>query len=377
MNEIAFTPQVLNLLQKLDEDFYLIDGKKITESFESLKNSLPDNFNILYSVKANPNSRIIRILSESKSMFDICSLSELSLCLENNIGPELISVTGPAKSKHELDEYLKHEVHQINVENLEELDYVLANKKFRTKIFLRINLSYFTHHFGFSTEDTYEILKNHHKEISGLHLYYKSQILDEKLIKEHFKNCATFIKSLPADWIGHFYAINLGSGLGIPYFEGERELNLKSVFDGFNDYFSDIQFNKPVSYQIESGRYLVGRSGKYFCKVLSIKKIKDRQIYITNGGIHHAMILGCPFMIIKKNFNFSTSKDLAQKEYDIATIIGKTCFSEDILARDAKLPKLEKNDWIAFHNMGSYGESFSPVGFNGFAKLKTYFLQDL
>ena len=166
--------------------------------------------------------------------------------------------------------------------------------------------------------------------------------------------------------------INFGGGFGIPYFEGEKELDiknlgfgLKKLIEKYKSYFSGTKF------LVESGRYLVGECGNYVTKVLYKKKSKGKIFLIIDGGFNHVLLPSFNNgALFKKNFKISVLKDRDEDEKEVVTIAGPLCTPYDILAKDMELPIIKSGDLICIHNVGAYGYSYSPLEFLSHKKPK-------
>ena len=61
--------------------------------------------------------------------------------------------------------------------------------------------------------------------------------------------------------------INIGGGLGIPYFPGEERLELDDISLNLAKLFKQYQHTlNSTKIIMELGRYLVGEAGVYVCK---------------------------------------------------------------------------------------------------------------
>ena len=77
---------IKNCAKKYGSPLYLYDLNKIDTSYKNLKNSIPKNSKILYSIKANPNKEIIKGLENENEDILVKSYSfeEVKKKMENN-----------------------------------------------------------------------------------------------------------------------------------------------------------------------------------------------------------------------------------------------------------------------------------------------------
>src|SRR5262249_9087302 len=127
-------------------------------------------------------------------------------------------------------------------------------------------------------------------DFRGIHLFTGTQILDAAVL------IAQYRKALQ---VGRFVAnrtrrppasINFGGGLGIPYFEHERPLELGALRAGLLDLADQVARDphfKDTRLIIEPGRFLVGEAGIYLVRVLDIKVSRGKKFVIVDGGMNH------------------------------------------------------------------------------------------
>ena len=109
---------LLDTARKIDCPFYIYFASVIEERYKRLKSLLPENMDICYAVKANPNREILTLFKNLKSTFDISSGGEFSRCMDAGISPQKISFSGPGKGYEELSEAIRNNVFAISVESL-------------------------------------------------------------------------------------------------------------------------------------------------------------------------------------------------------------------------------------------------------------------
>jgi diaminopimelate decarboxylase len=81
----------------------------------------------------------------------------------------------------------------------------------------------------------------------------------------------------------------------------------------------------------------------------------------------------CGFgQLLKRNYRLEVmgKKDGPKEEI---TLVGPSCYSQDILATNVLISIIDPGDVICFYNCGSYGASFSPSDFLGLTPAQEYF----
>jgi diaminopimelate decarboxylase len=199
----------------------------------------------------------------------------------------------------------------------------------------------------------------------GLHIYSGTQCLKPAAIVENYRN----FLSIFGDVCGQFgltpQKLVPGSGLGIPYHDEDEALNLDEVageFVGDLDQFKSQNRFSRTQLVLELGRYLVGESGYFVTRVVSIKQSRGARIGICDGGMNNHLPASGNFgMVVPRNYSMHKVGGSGTDEK--IDLVGPLCTSIDRLARARLLPRVEAGDVIAVHNSGSYGLTASPIHF--------------
>ena len=162
-----------------------------------------------------------------------------------------------------------------------------------------------------------------------------------------------------------FDFIDFGGGFGIPYFNGEKKMDLYVLKNKLYDLFKKEMIKdcfKETEFIVESGRFLLAKCGVYIVRVEYIKESRGKKFIIVDGGFnHHSTAVGIG-SILRGNFDI---KCIGKRDDNMekVTVVGPLCTPSDILARDIILPKLEEGDYLVVPNSGAYGLSASPIDF--------------
>ena len=111
-------------VKKYGSPLYFYDLNKIDISYKNLKDSIPKNSKILYSIKANPNKEIIKKFKKLRCEFEVSSIGEAKKVLKCGVKPENIFLTGPAKSYSDLKYAFENKLGTLSVESFNEI-YIL------------------------------------------------------------------------------------------------------------------------------------------------------------------------------------------------------------------------------------------------------------
>ncbi|MCJ8321771.1 MAG: pyridoxal-dependent decarboxylase, exosortase A system-associated, partial [Colwellia sp.] len=182
-----------------------------------------------------------------------------------------------------------------------------------------------------------------------------------------FKLAQQLIELVPVD----IDYINIGGGLGIPYFPGERRLDLKPISDNLKELLTEFeQTFATINIVMELGRYLVGEAGVYVSKIIDKKISRETTYLICDGGLHHHLANSGNFgQVIRKNYPVAignkivNQNDAALTKIEKVNIVGPLCTPLDILADKVNLPKAIIGDYVVVYQSGAYGASASPKDF--------------
>ena len=78
-----FNSELTQKLSKLKTPFYFYDLDLLDKTILSLKESLDTNYNVYYAIKANNNSKIIKLIKDHDLGIDAVSSEEIKKSLNN------------------------------------------------------------------------------------------------------------------------------------------------------------------------------------------------------------------------------------------------------------------------------------------------------
>jgi diaminopimelate decarboxylase len=115
---------------------------------------------------------------------------------------------------------------------------------------------------------------------------------------------------------------------------------------------------------IELGRYLVGESGVYVCRVIDRKISRGHVFLVTDGGLHHHLAASGNFgQVLRKNYPVLIANRVGSPQREVASVVGPLCTPLDLLADRMDLAAAQVGDLVAVFQSGAYGLSASPLGF--------------
>ena len=361
--------------------FYAYDRDVITRKVETLREHFPEGISFHYAIKANPMPAVIAHLAELTDGLDVASGEELRRALDTQMEPENISFAGPAKSVNELRMAIAAGI-TINLESEVEFDRaksVAQELGITGKVAVRVNPDFQLkasgmkmgggpQQFGIDAERVPALLKaidESDLKFEGFHIFTGSQNLKAEAIIDAHDKIFDLLERIQKDYPTKVNKLNIGGGLGIPYFPGEKPLDLAPIGHNLERLLQHYQrYLEGTEVIVELGRYLVGESGVYVCEITDIKESRGETFLITNGGLHHHLAASGNFgQVLRKNYPAAIGNRMAATELERASVVGPLCTPLDLLANKMELPSATIGDYVVIFQSGAYGITASPEKF--------------
>ncbi|NIB43113.1 pyridoxal-dependent decarboxylase, exosortase A system-associated [Pseudomaricurvus alkylphenolicus] len=360
--------------------FYVYDKRLITSRIQELRKALPPQLQLHYAIKANPMAALVNHISTLVDGLDIASLGEMRIAEGASTSAENVSFSGPGKSNEELREALASGI-TINIESQWELQRLLRMSQDAGKvpsITIRVNPDFEVigsgmrmgggaRPFGIDTEKIPQVVQEveaANVNFLGFHIYWGSQNLCVEHILAAQKSTLDLARRLSQFCSKPIRLLNIGGGLGIPYFPGDQHLDLESIGSGLGKILQQYPEFNECNIIIELGRYIVGEAGLYVCEIIDRKESRGETFLITNGGLHHHLAASGNFgQIIRKDYPVCIGNRMQDSNKEKAVIVGPLCTPLDILANKIELPKAGPGDLVVVYQSGAYGLTASPQDF--------------
>ena len=363
--------------------FYAYDRAVIGAQVQRFREFIPKRIKLHYAIKANPYWPVIQHLRGLVDGFDVASQKEMLLALQAGMPVADISFAGPGKTDTELRSAISAGV-TLNVESATELKRIVQigqQVQLVPQVALRINPAFElkasgmkmaggAKPFGIDEEQAFELLANiggMAVKLRGFHIFCGSQNLKPDALIEAHQHTFALAAKLVAACPYRPDLINLGGGFGIPYFAGEKRLDLTPVGQSLQTLLAQYDSKlADIELVIELGRYLVAEAGVYACQVVDKKISRGTTYLVCNGGLHHHLANSGNFgQVIRKNYPVAIGNRLTGDVTEQVTIVGPLCTPLDILADKVTLPLAEVGDWVVVYQSGAYGPTASPQDFLG------------
>src|SRR5690242_4660080 len=135
---------ISGLVNRYGTPLYVYDLGIVDRKWKVLRESLPAEFSIFYSVKANPNREILRHLLAKGAGLEIASAGEFSQALSAGCPPERMIFAGPGKAPSELELVVKNGIGELHVESPREAERIAEIARAgggRARVAVRVNPS--------------------------------------------------------------------------------------------------------------------------------------------------------------------------------------------------------------------------------------------
>jgi diaminopimelate decarboxylase len=364
-----------------DTPLFVYDFALIRARIASLREALPPEVAVHYAIKANPMPELVAEMALLVDGLDVASEGEMGVAL--GAGARHISFAGPGKRDRELEAAICAGV-TLNLESEGEATRALgiAERLGTTpKMAVRVNPNFDlkgsgmrmgggAKPFGVDSDRAASLvchIRENGADWRGFHIFAGSQALDATAIAETQRQTIQLAARL-ADEIGVTPPlVNLGGGLGIPYFPGDTPVDV--TFVG-RELAESLRKRPEIltgsAFAIELGRYLVGEAGVYLTRILDRKTSHGETYLVTDGGLHHQLAASGNFgTVVRRNYPIAVASRFASEPEEVASVVGCLCTPLDRLGDQVHLPRAEVGDVVAVFMAGAYGLTASPGNFLG------------
>lgn len=361
--------------------FYAYDRAALTRRVESLRAALPKGIVLHYAMKANPMPALVGHMAGLVDGIDVASGNELRVALDTGMTPEEISFAGPGKSEDELRQAVAAGI-LVNIESTREIELlsgISTALNLPARVAVRVNPDFELKssgmkmgggpkQFGIDAEIVPEVMgmiARHNLRFEGFHLFAGSQNLLPEAICEAQRKSYELARRLSSHAPAPVRVLNLGGGFGIPYFPGEKPLDLQPIASNLSTLVEQARTDFPgARLVVELGRYLVGEAGIYVCRVVDRKVSRGHVYLITDGGLHHHLAASGNFgQVLRKNYPVAIGNRMSASQSEAASVVGPLCTPLDLLGDRMPLGGAQPGDLVVVFQSGAYGYSASPHGF--------------
>jgi diaminopimelate decarboxylase len=361
--------RVADIAEKVGTPFYLYSKNTLVRHFQAVDRAFSETPHLVcFSVKANSNVAILRLLAKEGAGADVVSAGELYRALKAGIEPGKIVFAGLGKTAAEIEYALRQGILMFNVESSQELmliNQIAQNLGMRAPIALRVNpdVDPKTHpyiatglkqsKFGLPLKEAmaeYEVAqKLPGLNPVGVHQHIGSQILESGPFEASVQKVANLAKSLRLLGMDIRY-INIGGGFGIQYTDENAPAP-----DQYATALAPLLADSGCSVVLEVGRMISGNAGILVTKVLYNKQGEEKKFVVVDAAMND-LIRPSLYQAVHQVSPVVQEDGAAEVKVDV---VGPICESGDFLAQDMDLPVVKPGDLLAVLTAGAYGFSMS------------------
>ena len=361
--------------------FYAYGRSQLRQRIKELRQALPTKIRLHYAMKANPMPALLGFMAGLVDGIDVASAGEMKLALDAGVSAKDISFAGPGKRDVELRQAVAAGV-LVNIESFREVD-VLAQASqtlgLPARAAVRINTDFELKSsgmkmgggprpFGVDVEQVPALLANMGRaglHFEGFHLYPGSQSLSAEAICQSLQQSFDLAVRLSQHAPDTVRVLNLGGGLGVPYFPGDKPLALPPIADQLERLLQLALAQLPqATLSLELGRYLVAEAGMYVTRVVDRKFSREQLYLVTDGGLHqHLAATGNFGQLLRKNYPVAIGNKMDHPATQVTSVVGPSCTPLDVLADKLLLPEAQVGDLVVVFQSGAYAANASPHQF--------------
>jgi diaminopimelate decarboxylase len=363
---LGFDPALLRAIaERVGTPVYVYSANLIRAQYHALHDALRDvPHRICYSVKANANLAVLRVLRELGAGADIVSAGELRRALAAGFDPETVVFSGVGKTAAELEEAMRVGIGYLNIESPAELDVAIAVARrlgVRARLGIRVNpdVAAETHPYTKTGEKTakfgvpYDEVVGLARRIAAepgvtlraLAMHLGSQIADVEPYHRGTVKLLELVAAIRASGIGTLEALDVGGGLAVRYHR-ERIPTPQA----FAAAVGPLLAQAGLGLVCEPGRYLVANAGVLLTRVLYRKHAGGKEFVIVDAGMTDFV----------RPSHYQAHHDIVPLHdgacpEEVVSVVGPVCESGDFLALDRTLPAVRPGDCLAVLGAGAYG----------------------
>ena len=344
---------------------YVYSSAMVRERFGHLDAALAAlPHRVHYTLKANSNAGILRVLREQGAGVDVVSGGELYRALRAGFEGNDIIFGGVGKSESEIRAALTAGVLLINAESEAEvrlIDRIAGTLGVHAPIGLRVNpeVTVDSSHryiktgekgakFGIPFDDVLAVARLvaelPHVSLIGLDMHIGSQLFRLDPYLDGAERLIGILTQLRNDGIDTIRFLDIGGGLGVAY-----ELEQSPDLARFAEALVKRVAPTGLTLLMEPGRFIVGNAGMLLTRVLYRKHSGGRDFLVTDAGMTE--------LIRPSHYDAYHRIEAVTPRGGsmVADVVGPVCESGDFLALDRMMDDAQPGDLLAVYDVGAYG----------------------
>lgn len=364
-----------------DTPLFVYDATIVATRIARFRAAMPA-VDLHYAIKANPFPPLIAAMAGLVDGLDVASAGELRLALTAKPA-RAISFAGPGKRDDELAVAIGAGA-TLNVESAGEGARALAigdRLGIAPRLAVRVNpdielrgsgmkMGGRASPFGVDADRVAALVRtliDGGADWRGFHIYAGSQALDPDAIADTQAATLALAARLATEIGVAPPLVNLGGGFGVPYFAGDRSLDVEAIGARLATALAARQpILKDTRFAIELGRWLVAEAGVYLTRVVDRKVSQGETFVVVDGGLNHQLAASGNFgTVVRRNYPLAIAGAMGADATETMSVVGPLCTPLDRLGDRIALPPARVGDLVAIFQAGAYGATASPSAFLG------------
>lgn len=360
------------LAQEYGTPLLVLSLEQIEKNYRLLRTHLP-RVKVFYAIKANPHRRILELMRDLGSNFDVASDGEIMELSSLGVDGSRMIYANPMKTVNGLRACRNAGVGKMTFDSAGEIDK-MARECPGATVLLRIRIDNSSAHvdlnkkFGAAREQALELLlkaRDAGLDAAGIAFHVGSQTTSADpylyaldIAREIFEEAAAAGMQLRI--------MDIGGGFPIP--EPKVRFNLQEMLNQIN---ARIDEDFPgVEIWAEPGRFICGTAVNLITSVIGVTERGGQPWYFLDEGLY-----GTFSGVLFDQWDFKLIS-FKEGEQVAATFAGPSCDSLDIMFRGKMTVRQEEGDLILVPICGAY-TSASATTFNGFSKANFVVWEDV
>jgi diaminopimelate decarboxylase len=344
---------------------YVYSANAVREQYARLSAALDGvPFRIHYSLKANSNLALLRLLRSLGAAADVVSGGELFRARRAGFEPHDIIFGGVGKTEREIADGIDAGVLLLNVESEDELrmvDRLGRERGVVVPVAIRVTPeitvetphSYIRtgekgHKFGVPYDEVRDVARVAaslpNVALRGLDMHVGSQLSRLDAYRHGIERVLELLSQLRSDGAKDLRYLDIGGGLAVTY-DAEEPTDLER----FAQIVVPAVRSTGLQLIVEPGRFMVGNAGVLISRVLYRKRSGGKKLLVVDAGMTD--------LLRPSHYNaYHRIEALEAVEgRSRVDVVGPVCESGDFLALDRELEDVRAGDLMAIHSAGAYG----------------------
>jgi diaminopimelate decarboxylase len=353
------------IAQEVGTPTYVYSAAMVRDRYQRLDTALSElPHRIHYTLKANSNAALLRVLRELGAGVDVVSGGELFRALQLGFRGEDIVFGGVGKTEHELREAMLAGVSLVNAESEAEvraLDRIAREEGSVARVGLRVNpeVTVDSSHryiktgergakFGIPFDEVLGVARLAaalpNVQLLGLDMHIGSQLFRVDPYVDGVERLTGLLEAIRGEGIDTLRFLDIGGGLGVSYSD-EVSPDLARFARAL------LARVKPtgLTMLMEPGRFIVGNAGVLLTRVLYRKHSGGRDFLVCDAGMTE--------LIRPSHYDAYHRIESVRPNGKTMTadVVGPICESGDFLALGREMDAAVAGDLLVVHDVGAYG----------------------